>query len=67
MREAEINPVIVKADGVVAVDALVVLKAGRMIGFIGLGVMGEPMCRNLAAKSGEEMLALTATWRRSSA
>ena len=24
-----------------------------MIGFIGLGVMGEPMCRNLAAKSGE--------------
>jgi 3-hydroxyisobutyrate dehydrogenase-like beta-hydroxyacid dehydrogenase len=27
-----------------------------MIGFIGLGVMGEPMCRNLAAKSGEEIL-----------
>src|SRR6201999_2699125 len=23
------------------------------IGFIGLGVMGEPMCRNLARKSGE--------------
>ena len=22
------------------------------LGFIGLGVMGEPMCRNLAAKSG---------------
>ena len=28
-----------------------------MIGFIGLGVMGEPMCRNLAAKSGEKVLA----------
>ena len=27
-----------------------------MIGFIGLGVMGEPMCRNLAAKSGERIL-----------
>ena len=27
-----------------------------MIGFIGLGVMGEPMCRNLAAKSGEPIL-----------
>jgi 3-hydroxyisobutyrate dehydrogenase-like beta-hydroxyacid dehydrogenase len=23
------------------------------IGFTGLGVMGEPMCRNLAVKSGE--------------
>lgn len=28
-----------------------------MIGFIGLGVMGEPICRNLAAKSGETILA----------
>ena len=28
-----------------------------MIGFIGLGVMGEPMCRNLAAKSGEQICA----------
>jgi len=28
-----------------------------MIGFIGLGVMGEPMCRNLAAKGGEEVFA----------
>jgi 3-hydroxyisobutyrate dehydrogenase-like beta-hydroxyacid dehydrogenase len=28
-----------------------------MIGFIGLGVMGEPMCRNLAKKSGEKVLA----------
>jgi 3-hydroxyisobutyrate dehydrogenase-like beta-hydroxyacid dehydrogenase len=27
------------------------------IGFIGLGVMGEPMCRNLAAKSGRRVLA----------
>jgi len=29
----------------------------RTIGFIGLGVMGEPMCRNLATKSGERVLA----------
>lgn len=29
-----------------------------MIGFIGLGVMGEPMCRNLAIKSGEKLLGL---------
>jgi hypothetical protein len=28
-----------------------------VIGFIGLGVMGEPMCRNLAEKSGEEVIA----------
>ena len=28
-----------------------------MIGFIGLGVMGEPMCRNLARKSGQRVLA----------
>ena len=27
------------------------------LGFIGLGVMGEPMCRNLAAKSGHDVLA----------
>ncbi len=27
------------------------------LGFIGLGVMGEPMCRNLAAKSGQPVLA----------
>jgi 3-hydroxyisobutyrate dehydrogenase-like beta-hydroxyacid dehydrogenase len=26
------------------------------IGFIGLGVMGEPMCRNLAAKSGRQVI-----------
>ena len=28
-----------------------------MIGFIGVGVMGEPICRNLATKSGERVLA----------
>src|SRR5258705_4847609 len=27
------------------------------IGFIGLGVMGEPMCRNLATKSGAAVVA----------
>ncbi|MGQ0652573.1 MAG: NAD(P)-dependent oxidoreductase [Betaproteobacteria bacterium] len=27
-----------------------------MIGFIGLGVMGEPICRNLAAKSGQKVI-----------
>lgn len=27
------------------------------VGFIGLGVMGEPMCRNLAEKSGREIVA----------
>jgi 3-hydroxyisobutyrate dehydrogenase-like beta-hydroxyacid dehydrogenase len=27
-----------------------------VIGFIGLGVMGEPICRNLALKSGEQVL-----------
>jgi len=28
-----------------------------MIGFIGVGTMGEPMCRNLARKSGLEIFA----------
>ncbi len=28
-----------------------------MIGFIGVGVMGEPICRNLASKSGKEVRA----------
>lgn len=28
-----------------------------MIGFVGLGVMGEPMCRNLAARCGDDVLA----------
>jgi 3-hydroxyisobutyrate dehydrogenase len=29
----------------------------QILGFIGTGVMGEPMCRNLAAKSGRRVLA----------
>ena len=29
----------------------------RTIGFIGLGVMGEPICRNLVKKSGKRVLA----------
>ena len=29
----------------------------RTIGFIGLGVMGEPICRNLVKKSGAAVLA----------
>ncbi|HZY12525.1 MAG TPA: NAD(P)-dependent oxidoreductase [Beijerinckiaceae bacterium] len=32
------------------------MKADK-IGFIGVGVMGEPMCRNLAAKSGRPVIA----------
>ena len=28
-----------------------------MIGFIGVGVMGEPICRHLAQKSGKEVIA----------
>lgn len=31
--------------------------APSTLGFIGLGVMGEPMCRNLAAKSGARVVA----------
>ena len=30
---------------------------GASLGFIGLGTMGEPMCRNLAAKAGRPVLA----------
>lgn len=30
---------------------------GEIIGFVGLGVMGEPMCRNLAEKSGRPIIA----------
>ncbi len=29
----------------------------KTIGFIGLGVMGEPICRNLVKKSGRKVLA----------
>ena len=32
-------------------------QTGKRIGFVGLGVMGEPMCRNLAAKSGAVVVA----------
>ena len=31
-------------------------QPGSKLGFIGLGVMGEPMCRNLARKSGREVV-----------
>jgi len=31
-------------------------SAGNSIGFVGLGVMGEPMCRNLARRSGRAVL-----------
>jgi 3-hydroxyisobutyrate dehydrogenase-like beta-hydroxyacid dehydrogenase len=34
-----------------------------MIGFIGVGTMGEPMCRNLARKSGATVPASAAHWR----
>ncbi|QHJ01500.1 NAD-binding protein [Xylophilus rhododendri] len=34
------------------------ITAIRRLGFIGLGVMGEPMCRNLAQKSGLPVIAL---------
>lgn len=30
----------------------------RVLGFVGLGVMGEPMCLNLAAKSGAKVICL---------
>jgi len=33
------------------------MKEPQILGFIGTGVMGEPMCRNLAAKSGRQVLA----------
>ena len=32
-------------------------SAAKVIGFIGLGVMGEPICRNLARKSGATVIA----------
>jgi 3-hydroxyisobutyrate dehydrogenase-like beta-hydroxyacid dehydrogenase len=31
------------------------MGSGGKIGFIGLGVMGEPMCRNIAGKSGRQV------------
>lgn len=36
------------------------MAAKQTIGFIGTGVMGEPMCRNLAAKSGARVVAYDA-------
>jgi len=35
-----------------------VTSSKQKLGFIGLGVMGEPMCRNLAAKSGADVVGL---------
>src|SRR5262245_55103792 len=32
-------------------------EGAEMIGFIGLGVMGEPICRQLATKSGQKVVA----------
>ncbi|MEH2559838.1 3-hydroxyisobutyrate dehydrogenase [Bradyrhizobium algeriense] len=36
---------------------MVVMSTYKTIGFIGLGVMGEPICRNLVKKSGKRVLA----------
>src|SRR6476619_6991430 len=36
---------------------MVVMSEYKTIGFIGLGVMGEPICRNLVKKSGRKVLA----------
>jgi 3-hydroxyisobutyrate dehydrogenase len=36
---------------------MVAMSAYKTIGFIGLGVMGEPICRNLVKKSGRRILA----------
>ena len=33
------------------------MSSYKTIGFIGLGVMGEPICRNLVKKSGRRVLA----------
>src|SRR5262245_41359204 len=33
------------------------MATAAMLGFIGLGVMGEPMCRNLARKAGHPVVA----------
>ena len=32
------------------------MSSNESVGFIGLGVMGEPMCRNLAEKGGVEVI-----------
>ena len=36
---------------------MVAMSAYKTIGFIGLGVMGEPICRNLVKKSGRRVIA----------
>lgn len=36
------------------------MSSAGVLGFVGLGVMGEPMCRNLARKSGRPVLAFDA-------
>jgi 3-hydroxyisobutyrate dehydrogenase len=36
---------------------MALMSAYKTIGFIGLGVMGEPICRNLVKKSGQRVLA----------
>ncbi len=33
------------------------MSAFKLIGFIGLGVMGEPICRNLVRKTGAVVIA----------
>ena len=33
------------------------MASTSVLGFVGLGVMGEPMCKNLAAKSGVRVVA----------
>src|SRR5271154_6956080 len=38
-------------------DVIEGLRGMTTIGFIGLGVMGEPMCRNLARKGGWKVVA----------
>ena len=36
------------------------MTSTTVLGFVGLGVMGEPMCKNLAAKSGARVVAFDA-------
>src|SRR5580765_2907858 len=36
------------------------MASTTVLGFVGLGVMGEPMCKNLAAKSGARVVAFDA-------
>jgi 3-hydroxyisobutyrate dehydrogenase-like beta-hydroxyacid dehydrogenase len=44
-----------KADGVISP-----MTDANVLGLIGLGVMGESMCRNLAMKSGARVVAYDA-------